>query len=44
MATPAAIGMLANSGLATWLPWSVLKISGRSCRASAAWLSGLTRR
>ena len=31
-----AISMPVNAALVNWLPWSVLKISGRPCRASAS--------
>ena len=36
IATPASLSVLVKSRLVNWLPWSVLKISGRPQRASAS--------
>ena len=36
MRTPAACSTPVNRGEVNWLPWSVLKITGRSNRASAS--------
>jgi hypothetical protein len=36
MRTPAAISIPVNAALVNWLPWSVLKISGRPNRANAS--------
>src|SRR5262245_33324437 len=36
MRTPAAISMPVKAALVNWLPWSVLKMSGRPKRGSAS--------